>query len=81
VGNASEVVAVLERHKQVVAVFQGHHHPGHYSQREGIQYVTLPGMIEQAVPANAYAVVEMSADRITVEGFKACPDRVMQRKR
>lgn len=81
VGNASEVVAVLERHKQVVAVFQGHHHPGHYSQREGIHYLTLPGMIEQAAPANAYAVVEMSADRITVEGFKACPDRVMQRKR
>ncbi len=79
VGNASEVVAVLERHKQVVAVFQGHHHPGHYSQRAGIHYLTLPGMIEQASPANAYAVVEMDAERIVVEGFKSCPDRVMER--
>ena len=79
VGNASEVVAVLERHPQVVAVFQGHHHPGHYSQRAGIHYLTLPGMIEQASPANAYAVVEMDTERIVVEGFKSCPDRVMKR--
>ena len=80
VGNASEVVAVLERHRQVAAVFQGHHHPGHYSQRAGIHYITLPGVIEQASPANAYAVVEFSAERIVVEGFKSCPDRVMKRK-
>ena len=77
VGNASEVVAVLERHSQVAAVFQGHHHPGHYSQRAGIHYITLPGVIEQAAPANAYAVVEMSSERILVEGFKSCPDRVI----
>ena len=71
---------MLERHRQVVAVFQGHHHPGHYSQRAGIHYITLPGVIEQASPANAYAVVEMRAERIVVEGFKSCPDRVMKRK-
>jgi hypothetical protein len=36
-------------------------------------------MIEQAAPANAYAVVEVSAERIVVEGFKSCPDSVMER--
>ena len=80
VGNAEEVVQVLEQHKQVIAVFQGHHHPGHYSFRRGIHYLTVQGMIEQAAPANSYAVVEVEADgTIRVEGFKSCPDRVMER--
>ena len=82
VGNAPEVVAVLERHKQVVAVFQGHHHPGHYSHRQGIHYLTLQGMIEQAAPTTAYAVVEMHHDgHISIEGFGSCPDRTMEQKK
>lgn len=80
VGNAEEVVAVLEQHKQVLAVFQGHHHPGHYSFRRGIHYLTLQGMIEQAAPTSAYAIVEVEADgTIRVDGFRSCPDRVMER--
>lgn len=80
VGNAEAVVEVLERHKQVLAVFQGHHHAGHYSHRRGIHYLTVQGMIEQAVPASAYAIVEVEADgTIRVEGFRSCPDRVMER--
>ena len=82
VGNAQQVVAVLERHEQVMAVFQGHHHPGHYSQRAGIHYLTLQGMIEQAAPASAYAIVEVNPNgTITVDGFRSCPDRVMERKK
>ena len=80
VGNAEEVVAVLEQHKQVLAVFQGHHHPGHYSFRRGIHYLTVQGMIEQAAPTSAYAIVEVEADgTIRVDGFRSCPDRVMER--
>lgn len=80
VGNAEEVVAVLEQHEQVLAVFQGHHHAGHYSYRRGIHYLTVQGMIEQAAPASAYAIVEVETDgTIRVDGFKSCPDRVMER--
>lgn len=80
VGNAAQVVEVLERHRQVLAVFQGHHHPGHYSHRHGIHYLTLQGMIEQAAPANAFAIVEVApSGDIRVEGFKSCPDREMKR--
>ena len=80
VGNAEAVVEVLERHRQVLAVFQGHHHPGHYSHRRGIHYLTFQGMIEQAAPASAYAIVEVEADgTIRVEGFRSCPDRVLER--
>lgn len=81
VSNAEEVVAILERHPQVRAVFQGHHHPGHYSHRAGIHYLTLQGMIEKATPANSYAVVELRENGdIYVKGFGACPDREMRRK-
>lgn len=80
VGNAAEVVEVLERHEQVLAVFQGHHHAGHYSHRRGIHYLTMQGMIEQAAPTSAYAIVEVEADgTIRVEGFRSCPDRMMER--
>lgn len=83
VSNADEVVAILEAHKQVVAVFQGHHHPGHYSCREGIHYVTFNGMIERAAPDhNAYAIVEVTADgTILVEGFRDCPSRELESHR
>ena len=81
VGNADEAVAILEEHPQVLAVFQGHHHPGHYSYRNGIHYWTCGGMIESEYPAhNVYAVVEVRPDGdIFIEGFGDCPDRELPR--
>ena len=81
VSNAEKVVEILERNEQVLAVIQGHHHPGHHSQRAGIHYLTLNGMIEKSAPEhNSYAIVEVMPDGdILVEGFRDCPDRVMRR--
>lgn len=81
VANAEQVRATLERHAQVLAVFQGHHHPGHYSHHKGIHYLTLNGMIEQSADEhNSYAVVELRSDgNIFVMGYKDCPDREMCR--
>jgi alkaline phosphatase len=43
-----------------LAVFQGHYHPGAYSQLQGIHYCTLAAMIEGSGPQNnAYAMLEM----------------------
>jgi alkaline phosphatase len=83
VDNADEVRAILERNEQVLAVIQGHHHPGHFSHRAGIHYLTLNGMIEKSFPQhNSYAIVEvMPNGDILVEGFRDCPDRVMRRER
>ena len=77
VRNAADVVAIIERHPQVLAVFQGHHHPGHYSHRNDIHYITLNGMIEKAAPAhNSFAIVELSASGdITLTGYHDCPSR------
>lgn len=83
VDNADEVRAILERHKQVRAVFQGHHHPGHYSRHKGIDYITFNGMIEQSFPQhNSYAIVEITPEgNILVEGKVNCPDRELRRGR
>lgn len=83
VDNADEVRAILERHKQVRAVFQGHHHPGHCSRHKGIDYITFNGMIEQSFPQhNSYAIVEITPEGdILVEGKVDCPDRVIRRGR
>lgn len=79
VSNADEVVAILERHQQVLAVFQGHHHVGNFSHRNGIHYLTLHGMVEQAFSEyNSYAIVELRPNGdIFVDGFRNCPDREM----
>ena len=82
VKNADKAVEIIERHEQVLAVIQGHHHPGHYSFRRGVHYLTLNGMIEQAAPTNSYAIVEVrpSGD-ISVDGFNSCPDRELSRQK
>ena len=70
-GNADEVVSVLERHRNVLAVMQGHHHEGHRSERAGIHYYTFKAMIEGSYPEhNSYAIVNIDRQgNITIEGF------------
>lgn len=82
VGNGDEAVAILEKHPQVLAVFQGHHHPGHYSHRNGIHYWTCGGMIESEYPEhNVYAVVEVRPNGdILIEGFRDCKSCELPRK-
>lgn len=72
VGNAVEVREVFQDSKKVLAVFQGHHHAGHYSQIEGIHYYTLKAMVEgSGEKNNSYAIVDISSEnRITVTGYR-----------
>lgn len=81
IGNAEEVVDVLERHGNVVALLQGHHHSGHYSYRNGIHYWTMKAMIESEYPLhNSYAIVEIDGrGSITIEGFADCESRSLGR--
>jgi alkaline phosphatase len=77
--NAAEVVQILEDSGKVAAVFQGHHHAGHYSTRNGIHYVTLKGMVEGQYPSStSYAVATIDASlNITWDGFGNEPDRTL----
>lgn len=79
VSNAAEIVSVLEEDGHVLAVFQGHHHPGHYSCRNNIHYWTMKGMITGQMPDNnSFAVVEIDGhNNIVIDGFYNCEDRVL----
>ncbi len=81
VKNASEVREILEASGRVLAVFQGHHHPGAYSHINGIHYYTLKGMIEgRGVDNSAYALVEVHPDEsVTVTGYRKAPSRELAR--
>lgn len=69
--NADEIRRILEQSRTVVAVFQGHHHPGRYSRIDGIHYYTLKGMIEGSGPENnAYAIVTVTSRQLIVEGYR-----------
>jgi predicted phosphodiesterase len=70
--NAAEVRLVLEKHRKVLTVFQGHNHAGHYSLIEGIHYYTLKAMVEgSGEENNSFAIVEVHDDLgMTVTGFR-----------
>jgi alkaline phosphatase len=58
--NAKTVVEILEQRHRVLAVFQGHHHDGNYSYRNGIHYYTLKAAVEGSFPDNnSFAIVEI----------------------
>jgi predicted phosphohydrolase len=72
VKNAAEIRKILEQSGKVMAVFQGHYHPGDYKQIAGIHYGTLSAMIEGSGEKNsAYAVMDiLPGDAIRVRGFR-----------
>ncbi len=62
----------LEASGKVLAVFQGHDHPGYHTAIHGIHYYTLRAVIEGSGPENnAYAVVDVAPDlNITITGYR-----------
>jgi hypothetical protein len=75
VKNAFEVRRILEVSGRVLAVFQGHHHPGAYSHMGGIHYYTLKAMVEgHGEENNSYAIVDVLPDQnVTVTGYRKAP--------
>lgn len=66
-GKGSWRFIVLEPYTCVKAWFNGHDHKGNYGVQEGMHYATLHGMVDTP-DTNAYALVEVYADRIVVVG-------------
>jgi manganese-dependent ADP-ribose/CDP-alcohol diphosphatase len=71
--NADEVLAVIDRHGSVRAWLNGHNHAGAHAERDGVHYLTFRGMVDSDL--NAYALVELSPDRLRVRGFGREPSR------
>jgi 3',5'-cyclic AMP phosphodiesterase CpdA len=74
--NAEEVIAVLEKHPSVKAVFSGHNHTGGYTQQNGIHYVTCEAAVN--APSGAWAVVTLSADAIQIAGSGSLTSRTLR---
>ncbi len=71
IDNAHEIVQILEKHNNVIAVFQGHYHGGHYSFKSGIHYYTMKAMVEGSLPGNnSFGIVEIDYHlNIMINGF------------
>lgn len=78
--NAEKINEILVASKRILAVFQGHHHAGYYSEYDNIHYFTMPGIIEGSLPKNnSYAIVEILENGdILVDGFMNCPDKILR---
>lgn len=74
VWNAEPVLAVLDRHPHVVAWINGHHHAGHYGERNGVHFLTLRGMVETR-DTTAFATARIHADRLVLTGHGREPAR------
>ncbi len=83
VKNAPELRKVLEASGRVLAVFQGHHHPGSYHAVNGIHYYTLKALVEGSGPENnSYATVDVYPDRtVVVTGYRNAVGRKLDGKR
>ena len=70
--NAAEIRDILEENQNVLAVFHGHNHAGHYSHMEGIHYYTLKAVIEgSGAENNAYATATVYDDHsIVITGYR-----------
>jgi len=75
--NAAQVRQILEASGKVLAVFQGHHHAGSYTNIAGIHYYTLKALIEGTGPENnSYAIAEARPDgNIIVTGYRRAETR------
>lgn len=80
ISNAASVRRVLEHRGTVLAVFQGHYHPGSYRCINGIHYYTLKAMVEgDGTGNNAYAIVDVAADHgIVVTGYRRAVSQKMK---
>jgi len=72
ISNAAEVRKILEDSGKVLAVFQGHYHPGDYKRINDIHYCTLKALVEGSGKAsNAYGILEVYKDgSLRLDGFR-----------
>lgn len=75
--NDQEVLATIDLFPGTVAAwFNGHNHAGNYAERNGVHYVTVQGMVDTE-DTNAFAVLEVSPELLTIQGSGRVPSRVM----
>ncbi|MFI4911507.1 MAG: metallophosphoesterase [Sedimentisphaeraceae bacterium JB056] len=66
--NWREVYDVLVKYDNVAACIAGHIHEGYYRQSDGIEFITVQGMVANP-EENSYAIADVYEDRIEIRGF------------
>jgi hypothetical protein len=77
VWNADDVLAVIDRHRHVVAWINGHNHAGAFGERNGVPFLTMHGMVETR-DTTAFATARILDDRIALAGHGREPSREMK---
>ncbi|MBS3769398.1 MAG: metallophosphoesterase [Bacteroidales bacterium] len=76
--NAGKVIQVLENYPCVRAYMSGHNHGGNYGMKNGINYLTMTGMVD--TEENSYSIVNVYKNRLEIQGFGREKDRVLEIK-
>jgi hypothetical protein len=82
VNNAAEVREILQASGRMLAVFQGHHHEGAYSDIDGVHYCTQRAVVEgHGRENNAYAIAQVRPDQsVIVTGYRKAASRELARR-
>jgi 3',5'-cyclic AMP phosphodiesterase CpdA len=72
--NSEEILRILRESPAVAAYMNGHAHDGGYAMRDGIHFVTFPGMVESG-DRNSYTLVDVYDDRLELRGSGTAPSR------
>ncbi|MEO5949095.1 MAG: metallophosphoesterase [Candidatus Saccharimonas sp.] len=73
--NAPEIRDFLSSKPNVRAYINGHNHDGAYEMYRSLPCVTIEGMVEHGT--NAYGVLDISEDGISIQGFGRVPSRTL----
>jgi len=73
--NAPEIRDFLSSKPNVRAYINGHNHDGAYELYRGLPCVTIEGMVEY--DGNAFGVLDISEDGISIQGFGRVPSRTI----
>jgi hypothetical protein len=72
--NDGELLALIDRHPNVVAWLNGHNHAGNFAERHGVPFVTMHGMVETP-DTTAFATATILPDRMIITGHGREPSR------
>ena len=75
--NDHEVIKTIESYDCVAAYMNGHNHAGNYGVKNGVDYVTVAGMVDTA-DTNAYGWTAVHRDGLKLVGKGRVSDRAME---
>ncbi len=73
-----EVLAILDESHAFTAWINGHDHAGGFAERNGRSFLTMPAIVNADPADNAYATVDVFADRMEIHGVGDVESRTIR---